>query len=140
MGQDVNTFVLGVQRRSSMDFHRSGGAAFISNGTNSLSIDFTVYNPSQEIFAAVRLFTFFPAFGGGQTQVRYMRHWLAFSTSVSIFVCILRFFCLQIIVRTVTMFDFRFQPSIVFEIVLGVLIFIQMIQMLYVSFLCFVSG
>jgi hypothetical protein len=43
------------------------------------------------------------------------------------------FLSLQVVVRTVTMFDHRFQPSVIFEIVIGSLVFVQLIQMLYVG-------
>ena len=90
-----------AQRRTVSNTHRTGSAAWITEGTNSLSIDFTVYNPPLAVFSAIRIFTYFPSFGGSQTVV---------------------------IVRAARIYESRFQPSVIFEIVIGVLVALQLLQ------------
>lgn len=59
--------------------------------TSALSIDFSVFSPEYGVFVAVRLFAFFPGFGGAYTQID---------------------------VRPAKLFNGRFQPSVTFEAVL----------------------
>jgi len=97
-----------AQRRSVVDFYRGSAkntSALFTADTTSLSIDFTVYNPALAVFAAVRLFTYFPPYGGAKVQV---------------------------FVRTARIFETRFQPSVNFEIAMGVLLALQLLQ-IYIS-------
>lgn len=94
------------QRRDAVDARRAGPGAWVSPGTTSLSIDFTLYNPTLAVFASVRLFTYFPSYGAAAPQV---------------------------IVRTASLFGTRFQPSVIFEIVVACLAFVQLVQILHAS-------
>ena len=89
-----------AQRRAAVDAHRANNP-FVDDDTSSLSIDFSVYNPTLAVFTAVRIFTYFPPYGGA-----------------SVFVA----------ARTARIFESRFQPSATFEIVVAVLIALQLVQ------------
>lgn len=91
-----------AQRRAAVDAHRASGPnAWLADETSSLSIDFSVYNPSLAVFTAVRIFTYFPPYGGATVLVA---------------------------ARTARVFESRFQPSATFEIVVAVLIALQLVQ------------
>jgi ankyrin repeat protein len=88
-----------LRRRALVDAHREQTAdSWVSDEVNSLSIEFVLYNPSFNIFGAVRLFVHFPDFGGVYTTV---------------------------ISRCVKLYNGRFQPSLIFE---GVLVGQVMLQ------------
>jgi hypothetical protein len=95
-----------IQRRATVDTRRSGPDAWVSPSTSSLSIDFTLYNPTLAVFASVRLFTYFPSSGAALPQV---------------------------VVRTASLFGTRFQPSVQFEVVVACLLFAQLVQIVHAS-------
>jgi len=92
-------------RRKSVDPYRSGSLAWNSSDISSLSIDFTVYNPTYAIFGAVRLFTYLPALGSGSAAP-------------------------EIIIRTASLLGTRFQPSVIFEVVVVILTAVQLLHIL----------
>ena len=79
------------------------GDSWTAPRTRWLSIDLSVYNPDTGVFAAVRLFTYFPMSGRALPIA---------------------------VVRALPIFTQRFQPSFTFEIVVGIVVLLQSLLLL----------
>jgi len=93
-----------LQRRRVADQHRTGAAAWASEAVNTLSVHFSLFNPSFRAFASVRLFCHFADFGSSDCTTT---------------------------TRTSRLYHGRFQPSSIFSALLFVQLTLQGLIILF---------